>query len=204
MQPKLHIRFEQSFGGLVCGVDEAGRGPLAGPVVAAAVILHSECLPDGIGDSKKLSARRREQLYEQLLAQAEVATGLATVEEIDTLNILRASLLAMQRAVEALPSYGMLHAALIDGNQRAPLSCTQHTFVQGDARCLSIAAASIVAKVTRDRIMADYARQYPEYGFDGHAGYGTAAHLAALERHGITPIHRRSFAPISRLLERAA
>ena len=204
MQPELHIRFEQSFGGLVCGVDEAGRGPLAGPVVAGAVILNPLAVPEGLADSKKLTARQRDRLFDALTEHAEIAAGIATVEEIDRMNILRASLLAMQRAVEALPSFPRITLALLDGNQRASLTCSQQTLVQGDGRCLSIAAASIIAKVTRDRLMKEYAALYPQYGFEKHAGYGTAAHLAALDAHGVTPIHRRSFAPVQQRLARAA
>lgn len=204
MQPELHIRYEQSFGGLVCGVDEAGRGPLAGPVVAAAVILRPDAVPDGLADSKKLTAKRRDHLYECLLSDAETAIGISDVDEIDRLNILRASLLAMQRAVESLPSYSSLSLALVDGNQPPPLACRHQTLVRGDALCLSIAAASIIAKVTRDRMMQEYAALYPQYGFEKHAGYGTAAHLTALETHGVSPIHRQSFAPVRERMARAA
>lgn len=188
----------------MCGVDEAGRGPLAGPVIAAAVILRADSIPNGIADSKKLSARAREQLHDLILQQSEVGIGEASVEEIDRFNILQASLLAMKRAVEALPSHDSLCLALIDGNQRAPLACPQQTLVGGDARCLSIAAASIIAKVTRDRLMQRYAIEYPHYGFERHAGYGTAAHLKALSEHGPTPLHRRSFAPVQKLLQASA
>ncbi|MBY0354109.1 MAG: ribonuclease HII [Rickettsiales bacterium] len=196
MTPTLHISYEQSFAGPVCGVDEAGRGPLAGPVVAGAVILNPLSVPAGLNDSKKLSVTQRARLYEQLQQHATCRIGIASVEEIDRLNILRASLLAMQRAVESLPQFQLLGMALIDGNQRPNLSCPLTTIVKGDAHCLSIAAASIIAKVTRDRMMREYATQYPQYGFDQHAGYGTEKHLAAIAEHGITPIHRRSFAPI--------
>jgi ribonuclease HII len=204
MQPDLHIGFEQSLGNIVCGVDEAGRGPLAGPVIAAAVILRADAIPKGIADSKKLSSRARERLHDLILVQSEVGIGEASVEEIDRLNILHASLLAMKRAVEALPSHASLCLALIDGNQRAPLNCPQQTLVGGDARCLSIAAASIIAKVTRDRLMQRYAVEYPQYGFERHAGYGTSAHMKALSEYGPTPLHRRSFAPVQKLLKASA
>jgi len=204
MRSPLCFSFEQSLGSRVCGVDEAGRGPLAGPVVAAAVILYADKLPEGLNDSKKLSARRRDALFEALHTVADIGIGEANVEEIDRLNILQATLLAMQRAVKALPSPNTLCLALVDGNQRAPLPCPQQTLVGGDARCLSIAAASIIAKVTRDRYMQAAAIDYPGYGFERHAGYGTAAHLEALERLGPTPLHRRSFAPVQRVLARCA
>lgn len=204
MQTPLTLAYEQSFGGLVCGVDEAGRGPLAGPVVAAAVVFHTPDAPRGIYDSKKLTARARERLFAEITACAEYTVAVASVEEVDRLNILRASLLAMQRAVESLPSYKSLTLALIDGNQSPSLGCPHQTMIQGDARCLSIAAASILAKVTRDRLMQEYGKEYPEYGFEKHAGYGTRAHLEALERFGITPIHRQSFAPVKQHLRGAA
>jgi ribonuclease HII len=184
---------------LVAGVDEAGRGPLAGPVVAAAVCLSPDAVPPGLDDSKKLGARRRTALMQAILHAAEVGIGVASVEEIDRLNILAASHLAMVRAVAALPRRpGHL---LIDGNLLpAGLPCPAEAVVGGDARCLSVAAASIVAKVTRDRIMVDLAQQYPGYGWERNAGYPTAAHRAALLRLGVTPAHRRSFAPVHNIL----
>lgn len=187
---------------LVCGVDEAGRGPLAGPVVAAAVILDPTCFPEGLNDSKKLDAVRREKLFAALQTCAEIGVGIATVEEIDRINILQATFLAMERAVAALPRSPQL--ALIDGN-RTPksLSCASLTIVGGDARSLSIAAASIAAKVTRDRMMIDAAITHPGYGFERHMGYGTAAHLDALSCLGPCEIHRRSFAPIRNMLSPA-
>lgn len=193
--------FEEAHPGIVCGVDEAGRGPLAGPVVAAAVILDRRApLPDGINDSKKLSAARREVFCAWLLEHAVCTVASVTPEDIDRHNILRASLLAMAEAVAQLsPTPGL---ALIDGNAKPPIThCRVQTIVKGDSRSLSIAAASIVAKVTRDRMMQELAEQYPEYGFERHAGYGTAAHLEALRRHGPCPAHRRSFAPIRNLLQ---
>lgn len=184
---------------LICGIDEAGRGPLAGPVVAAAVILDPVCIPEGLNDSKKLDAPRREKLFAALQTCAEIGVGIATVEEIDRINILQATFLAMERAVAALPRAPQL--ALIDGNRKPKsLSCASLTIVGGDARSLSIAAASIAAKVTRDRMMIDAAIAHPGYGFERHMGYGTAAHLDALSRLGPCEIHRRSFAPIRNML----
>ena len=188
--------------GLACvaGVDEAGRGPLCGPVVAAAVILDPARLPEGLNDSKKLTARARARLHEAVLATAQVGVGLASVEEIDALNILRASHLAMERAVAGLKA----DHALIDGNLiPRGLGCAATAIVKGDAKCLSIAAASIVAKVTRDRIMVDLAQQHPGYGWEANAGYPTKAHLEALQNLGVTPWHRRSFKPVHNILYQA-
>lgn len=184
----------------VCGIDEAGRGPLAGPVVAAAVVLPPGLALPGLNDSKKLTARRREALYTQLREDERVliGVGMAAAAEIDRLNILRATHEAMARAVAALPT--AVDFCLIDGLPVPQFPLPQRALVKGDARCLSIAAASIVAKVTRDRLMQDLAQQYPGYGFEKHAGYGTAAHLAALRRLGPCPEHRRSFAPVAQLL----
>ena len=182
----------------VAGVDEAGRGPLCGPVVAAAVILDPAHIPAGLNDSKKLSARAREALFAQLLEGAETAVGVASVEEIDSLNILHASMLAMRRAVEGLRRPDL---ALIDGNRVPPgLPCPAEAVVKGDALSLSIAAASILAKVTRDRIMVDLAQQFPGYGWEKNAGYPTKDHLQALARLGVTPHHRRSFRPVHNIL----
>ncbi|WP_284165129.1 ribonuclease HII [Frigidibacter sp. SD6-1] len=187
---------------LVAGVDEAGRGPLCGPVVAAAVILDPARLPQGLNDSKKLSERRREALYAAIRAEAEVGVGLASVEEIDTLNILRASHLAMVRAIEALPRAP--DHCLIDGNLLPRgLALSADAIVRGDARSMSVAAASIVAKVTRDRIMVDLAQQHPGYGWAKNAGYPTKDHLAALRNLGVTPHHRRSFKPVHNILYQA-
>lgn len=182
----------------VCGVDEAGRGPWAGPVVAAAVIFPGAA-PEGLNDSKKLSAARREALLPLIFEAGHVGVGEASVAEIDAMNILAASHLAMRRAVAAL-SVAPAHA-LIDGN-RLPgaLPCPATAVVKGDGRSLSIAAASIVAKVTRDRIMRKLAEAHPEYGWERNAGYGVKAHAEALRRHGPTPHHRRSFAPIRKML----
>jgi ribonuclease HII len=184
--------------GPIAGVDEAGRGPWAGPVIAAAVILDRGAIPRGLDDSKKLGPRRREQLYAALRASpARIGIGGASTGEIDGLNVLAATMLAMRRAVAALgatPAH-----VLIDGNRLPGLPCAATAVVGGDGRSLSIAAASIVAKVTRDRIMARLAARYPEFGWERNAGYGTAEHRAALERLGVTPHHRRSFAPVARL-----
>ena len=181
----------------VAGVDEVGRGPLAGPVTACAVVLDPARIPEGLADSKTLTAARREKLFVQIMAVAEVSVAHASVEEIDTLNILRASHLAMERAVAALsPDH-----ALIDGNLLPRgLACPGMPIIGGDALCLSIAAASIIAKVTRDRIMVDLAQQHPGYGWEKNAGYPTQAHLIALRNLGVTPWHRRSFQPVHNIL----
>ncbi len=179
----------------VCGVDEAGRGPWAGPVCAAAVILDISAIPAGIDDSKKLTARARSALEIEIKASAVAwAVAFASVEEIEALNILHATGLAMRRAVTAL-SLPPAHA-LVDGNYAFPLPCPVRTVVRGDALSLSIAAASILAKTARDRLMAEMDAIYPGYGFAQHKGYGAAAHIEALERLGPSPIHRPSWAPI--------
>jgi ribonuclease HII len=181
-------------GGPVAGVDEAGRGPLAGPVVAAAVVLDPARIPYGIADSKALVVEARRSIYQAIIATAQVGIGVAEVERIDAENILNASLWAMAQAVERLPCKPRL--VLIDGNKAPRLPCSTRTIVQGDAKCLSIAAASIVAKVVRDAMMAEIARAYPHYGFERHKGYGTREHQEAIARHGVTPQHRRSFRPV--------
>ncbi|NBE07212.1 ribonuclease HII [Paragemmobacter ruber] len=184
---------------VVVGVDEVGRGPLAGPVTAAAVRLDPARIPEGLADSKALTPARRDALFTAIMDSAEVSIAHATVEEIDSLNILRASHLAMERAVSGLVTFP--DHALIDGNMIPKgLRCSAEAVVKGDARCLSIAAASIVAKVTRDRIMVDLAQQYPGYGWNVNAGYPTPAHLQALLDFGITPHHRRSFRPVHNIL----
>lgn len=184
----------------VAGVDEVGRGPLCGPVVTAAVILDPARPIQGLNDSKKLSEARREQLFEEICAKALAwSIGRAEVEEIDRLNILQATFLAMQRAVAGLAVRPAL--ALIDGNRCPQLDVPAAPVVQGDARVPAIAAASILAKVSRDREMRMLDQRYPGYGLAGHKGYPTPAHLEALQRLGPTPIHRRSFAPVRRLLE---
>ena len=185
--------------GLIAGVDEAGRGPLMGPVVAAAVILDDRNPIKGLADSKKLTALRREKLYDEIRAKALCCSiALATVEEIDELNILQATMLAMKRAVEGLRLKP--HKALVDGNRLPALAMLAEAIVKGDALVPAISAASILAKVTRDRWCLDYDRQYPQYGFAGHKGYGTVAHLAALREHGACPQHRKSFAPVAAVL----
>ena len=185
--------------GLVCGVDEAGRGPLAGPVVAAAVILDPNNPIDGLNDSKKLSARRRERLKAEICAKALAwAVAEASVEEIDTINILHASMLAMQRAVDALSVRPI--RALIDGNRCPKLACEVEAVVGGDGKIEAIAAASILAKTTRDAGMSGLHLCYPQYGFDRHMGYPTALHLRALQEHGPSPVHRRSFSPVRQLV----
>ncbi len=184
---------------IVAGVDEAGRGPLAGPVIAAAVVLDPGRIPDGLNDSKLLSTPRRLALEAELRAVARIGIGQASVEEIDRLNVLQASLLAMVRAVAALPVAP--DHLLVDGTHLPEgLNQSAEAVVKGDGRCLSIAAASILAKVARDAIMADLARRHPEYGWESNAGYGTQAHMVALKRHGVSPHHRRSFAPIHKIL----
>ncbi|MDM7463029.1 ribonuclease HII [Tepidimonas taiwanensis] len=191
--------FDWGDGGLVAGVDEAGRGPLAGPVVAAAVILDDAQPIDGLADSKTLSPARRELLYEAIRARALcVGVGTASVEEIDRLNILQATLTAMQRAVAALRLRPSL--VLVDGNRLPVLPVRAEAVVRGDATVDAIAAASIVAKVTRDRLMDEAHAAHPAYGFDRHRGYGTAQHLAAIRQYGPTPWHRRSFGPVAQAL----
>jgi ribonuclease HII len=187
------------FEGLVCGVDEAGRGPLAGPVVAAAVILDRQRPIDGLDDSKKLSAKRREVLAIEIRLKAIAwAVGEASVEEIDRINILQASLLAMQRAVAALST--LPSQALIDGNRCPKLSCPAKAIIGGDGKVAAIAAASIIAKTVRDAGMQLLHAAYPMYGFDRHMGYPTALHLKALQEHGVSRVHRRSYAPVALLI----
>jgi ribonuclease HII len=183
----------------VAGVDEAGRGPLAGPVVAAAVVLNRDAIPEGLNDSKKLSKARRDHLFDLIMSCADVGIGEASVAEIDDINILYASHLAMERAVANL-THPADHA-LIDGNMVPKrLAVPATAIVKGDSKSLSIAAASIVAKCTRDRIMVDLAQQHPEYGWDRNAAYPTAEHREALQKNGITPHHRRSFKPVHNIL----
>jgi ribonuclease HII len=179
----------------VAGADEAGRGPLAGPVVAAAVILNPKKIPRGLNDSKKLTAEVREALYAKICATAEVAVAFGCTERIDRDNILQASLWALARAVKALPLRPKL--VFVDGNQKIDCGCDCQTVVSGDALVLSIAAASIVAKVTRDRLMARLGAAHPGYGFERHMGYSVPEHFAALAKLGPTIHHRRSFAPVA-------
>ena len=205
MRSKKFLKAEQvalswDIGGLVAGVDEAGRGPLAGPVVAAAVILDDLQPIKGLADSKKLSSLRREALFDEIRAKALCCSiALATVEEIDELNILQATMLAMKRAVEGLRLKPQ--KTLVDGNRLPALSMLAEAIVKGDALVPAISAASILAKVYRDRWCAELDQAYPQYGFARHKGYGTAVHLAALREHGACPQHRRSFAPVAGVLE---
>ena len=185
---------------IICGIDEAGRGPWAGPVCAAAVVLDQRNIPEGLNDSKKLTEAKRELLFPEIMRAADVGVGLVSAAEIDEINILQATYLAMSRAVAALKSKPTL--ALIDGNRAPKLFCATQTIIGGDAKSLSIAAASIIAKVTRDRLMCELDKIYPTYGFARHKGYGTAAHAAALAKYGPCTEHRKSFAPIRVLLSR--
>lgn len=199
------LSFEQHYApDIVCGIDEAGRGPLAGEVVAAAVILPLDLalsIPAALNDSKQVSKKNREWLFDWILQHAIIGIGSASATEIDSINILRATHLAMQRAFEALPTTA--HMALIDGNSAPHLPCKTHTLIGGDGLSASIAAASIIAKVSRDRRMEILDAQYPHYGFARHQGYGTKAHLDALRTYGACPAHRRSFAPVRQVIENA-
>ena len=198
--PPDQITFDWDKTGLIAGVDEAGRGPLAGPVVAAAVILDERKLIPGLADSKILSPMRREQLYEQIYADALCCSiASASVEEIDRLNILQATMLAMRRAVLGLRLTPV--KVLVDGNRIPVMQVLAEAIVKGDALVPSISAASILAKVYRDRWCAQVHLQFPQYGFDAHKGYGTQVHMAALREHGACPQHRRSFAPVAEVLK---
>jgi len=196
------LSYESKIDGIVAGIDEAGRGPWAGPVVAAAVVLNTQTLPldlmTGLDDSKKLSKKKRELLFGLLPAHASIGVGVSEPAEIDEINILQATLAAMARAVTNLdiqPEH-----ALVDGTQAPSLPCDVTCVVKGDGKSLSIAAASIIAKVTRDRLMAELAEQHPGYGWERNAGYGTAEHQAALAALGVTDAHRKSFKPILKIL----
>ena len=198
--PAQQAAFVWEQPGLTAGVDEAGRGPLAGPVVAAAVILDELRPIKGLNDSKKLSAKQRERLYDEIRAKALCCcVAQASVQEIEELNILQATLLAMKRAVEGLRLKP--HKVLVDGNRLPVLDVLAEAIVKGDATVPAISAASILAKVTRDRWCAELDAQYPQYGFAGHKGYGTAEHLAALQKHGACPEHRKTFAPVAQVLQ---
>lgn len=179
---------------LVCGIDEAGRGPWAGPVVAAAVILDPKHIPPGLNDSKKLNAAKREALFAPIMQTAEIGIGIVSAQRIDEINILQGTFEAMALALGQLSPSPTL--ALVDGNRAPLLPCKVETIIGGDALSLSIAAASIIAKVTRDRLMQELDHQYPDYLFANHKGYGTAAHAQALAKHGPCPHHRFSFKPI--------
>lgn len=177
---------------VVCGIDEAGRGPLAGPVFAASVILPLDCEIGGINDSKKLTEKKREKLFDEIIEKAvDYSITTATETEIDDINILQATFLAMRRAVDALEVKPDI--ALIDGNQKPKLDIEERTIVKGDSKSISIAAASILAKVSRDRYMVNLAEVYPQYSFERHKGYGTKLHYEMLEKHGISEVHRRTF-----------
>jgi ribonuclease HII len=208
MRSKKFLKAEQAtlvwdVPGLVAGVDEAGRGPLAGPVVAAAVILDDLKPIKGLADSKQLTALQRERLYDEIRAKALCCSiAQASVEEIDQFNILQATMLAMRRAVQGLRLKPA--KALVDGNRLPALDVLAEAIVSGDALVPCISAASILAKVTRDRLLCELHLQHPEYGFDRHKGYGTAEHLRALQAHGALPVHRRSFAPVARALALAS
>lgn len=198
--PDFSLEHEWAAHGLVCGVDEAGRGPWAGPVSAAAVILDPACLPPGLNDSKALSEAAREEAEAAIKAQAVCwSVAFATVEEIDRLNVLRATELAMRRAVQGLAHCAAL--ALIDGNHALDVGCRSVAVIKGDARSASIAAASILAKTARDRLMHELEREHPGYGFARHKGYGVPLHRQALARLGPCAQHRRSFAPIRLMIE---
>lgn len=201
--------FEDKYSGLVVGVDEAGRGPWAGPVMAGAVVFLSrdvdKFLLENLDDSKKISAKKRELLYQKLLEERDkghilAATGEASAQEIDEVNILQATFLAMSRAIKNLGQ--QVDFAIVDGNQKPNcLGCDCQTVIKGDARCYSIAAASIMAKVTRDKLMCELAKKYPFYGFEKNAGYGTKAHVQGLQKHGIIKgVHRLSYKSIQNLL----
>jgi ribonuclease HII len=193
--PDFSLEHQARAEGLLpCGVDEAGRGPWAGPVVAAAVVLNPNAIPEGLNDSKKLTAPRRDALFSAIMQEADVGIGIVDAPRIDTINILQATFEAMASAVRQLQHKPTL--ALVDGNRPPPLSIRVQTIVEGDGKCLSIAAASIIAKVTRDRIMLSLHRQFPLYGFDRHKGYGTKAHADALATHGPCAAHRMSYAPL--------
>jgi ribonuclease HII len=197
--PAQQAAFVWDLPGLVAGVDEAGRGPLAGPVVAAAVILDDLHPIKGLNDSKKLTAKQRDRLYDEIRAKALCCSiAQASVQEIEELNILQATLLAMKRAVEGLRLKP--HKVLVDGNRLPLLDVLAEAIVKGDATVPAISAASILAKVTRDRWCAELDALYPQYGFAGHKGYGTAEHLAALQMHGACPEHRKTFSPVAQVL----
>jgi ribonuclease HII len=196
----LDFSTEISYDGLVAGIDEAGRGPWAGPVVAAIVILNKNKLPHEVNDSKKLTKAKREVFYDIIMECASVGVGISSVEEVDSHNILGATKMAMRYAYDALLTKPDI--ALVDGNQLPKLPCKMKAIIGGDALCMSIAAASIIAKVTRDRMMVELAQEFPYYGWHTNVGYGTREHQEGLTRHGVCQHHRRSFAPIRVLLEK--
>ena len=196
--PQKLIAFENNFSLPIAGIDEVGRGPLAGPVIAAAVILDRKNIPDGIDDSKKIPKAKRILLAEKIKENSIYAYGAASEIEIDEINILQASLLAMKRASDRLSV--VPKTTLIDGNFKPDIKNNTISIIKGDSKSVSIAAASILAKVYRDEIMVKYSKQFPEYGFQTNSGYGTKEHLSALKNYGITPIHRKSFKPVHNIL----
>ena len=196
--PQKLIAFENNFSLPIAGIDEVGRGPLAGPVIAAAVILDRKNIPEGINDSKKIPKAKRILLAEKIKENSIYAYGAASEIEIDEINILQASLLAMKRASDRLSV--VPKTTLIDGNFKPDIKNNTISIIKGDSKSVSIAAASILAKVYRDEIMLKYSKQFPEYGFQTNSGYGTKEHLSALKNYGITPIHRKSFKPVQNIL----
>ena len=196
--PQKLIAFENNFSLPIAGIDEVGRGPLAGPVIAAAVILDRKNIPEGINDSKKIPKAKRILLAEKIKENSIYAYGAASEIEIDEINILQASLLAMKRASDRLSV--VPRTTLIDGNFKPDIKNNTISIIKGDSKSVSIAAASILAKVYRDEIMLKYSKQFPEYGFQTNSGYGTKEHLSALKNYGITPIHRKSFKPVHNIL----
>ena len=196
--PQKLIAFENNFSLPIAGIDEVGRGPLAGPVIAAAVILDRKNIPEGINDSKKITKAKRILLAEKIKENSIYAYGAASEIEIDEINILQASLLAMKRASDRLSV--VPRTTLIDGNFKPDIKNNTISIIKGDSKSVSIAAASILAKVYRDEIMLKYSKQFPEYGFQTNSGYGTKEHLSALKNYGITPIHRKSFKPVHNIL----
>ena len=196
--PQKLISFENNFSLPIAGIDEVGRGPLAGPVIAAAVILDRKNIPEGINDSKKIPKAKRILLAEKIKENSIYAYGAASEIEIDEINILQASLLAMKRASDRLSV--VPKTTLIDGNFKPDIKNNTISIIKGDSKSVSIAAASILAKVYRDEIMLKYSKQFPEYGFQTNSGYGTKEHLSALKNYGITPIHRKSFKPVHNIL----
>ena len=196
--PQKLIAFENNFSLPIAGIDEVGRGPLAGPVIAAAVILDRKNIPEGINDSKKIPKAKRILLAEKIKENSIYAYGAASEIEIDEINILQASLLAMKRASDGLSI--VPKTTLIDGNFKPDIKNNTISIIKGDSKSVSIAAASILAKVYRDEIMLKYSKQFPEYGFQTNSGYGTKEHLSALKNFGITPIHRKSFKPVHNIL----
>ncbi len=195
---KPSFEIEDQIPGLIAGIDEAGRGPLAGPVVAAAVVLDAATMPAGLRDSKTLTEKRRTEIATEIWKTSAVGVGVASVDEIDDINILQATLLAMARAAANLPVRAA--ACIVDGNIKPRLTVPAYTVVKGDAKSFSIAAASIIAKTTRDQMMRELAREFPAYAWERNKGYGVARHREALAAHGVTPHHRKSFAPIHNML----